>query len=142
MRSTRVFELFYLATPAFVVLDLVVGIPARVAGIPHEGWRLAYYALLIACWAVCRARPEVGPFVGLVESSVNLLLLLLSVLLPIWSFGDKVLLYGTSEFGLTAATWWNFAVSAPILIYGIKLSERRIAERWLPSQNRRRGASM
>lgn len=128
MSSRRLFELVYLATPAFALLDWAAGVPARAAGIPDPGWRTAYYGMLMGCWLLCRYVPGSAPFVGLAESSVNLLLLLLSVLLPIWTLGDRVLAGGAPEPFPAPGVWWNLAISGPLLILAIKSNERRILE--------------
>lgn len=126
LRSRSLFELFYLATPAFVLLDWLVGVPARAAGIPDPGWRAAYYAMLMGCWLLCRYVPGSAPLVGLAESSVNLLPLLLSILLPIWSYGERAL-QGTGPDGVLApGALWNLAISGPMLVLSIKANERRI----------------
>jgi hypothetical protein len=129
MVTQRLFEWFYLVTPVFAVVDWVWGVPARAAGIPDPGWRGGYYLLLMACWLLCRRVPESGPFVGIVESSVNLLLLFLAVLLPIWSAGEGALPVdgGAALYG--PGVWLNLAISGPLLILGIKSNERAIMHR-------------
>ena len=134
MVPRRVFELFYLATPAFAAMDLALGVPARAAGIPSAGWRLAYYAMLMGCWWVCRFWPRGAPVVGLCESSVNLLLLLLSILLPVWSVGDQFVATGSTELVFGVGVWWNVAISGPMLILSIKSNEKALLNRWIPSQ--------
>jgi hypothetical protein len=124
--SRRLFELFYLATPAFVLLDWLVGVPARAAGIPDPAWRAAYYGMLMGCWLLCRTVPVSAPFVGLAESSVNLLLLLLSVLLPIWSYGEQAMAGAAPGGVLAPGALWNVAISGPILVLSIQANERRV----------------
>ena len=82
---------YYLATPAFAVADLGFGAPVRLAQVVPPGGRLAYYAAVFALGFLCVARPRAAPWIGMLESSANLLILLLGILLPIWSLSDAVL---------------------------------------------------
>ncbi|NNF27922.1 MAG: hypothetical protein HKN73_11925 [Gemmatimonadetes bacterium] len=129
MIARRLFEWFYLVTPAFALVDWVWGVPARAAGIPSPTWRAGYYALLMGCWLLCRKAPEAGPFVGIVESSVNLLLLFLAVLLPIWSAAEGTLPLETDAALSGPGVWLNLLISGPLLILAIKSNERAIARR-------------
>jgi len=81
---------YYLATPLFAALDAVAGWPVRLAGFPDQGWRWGWYLLLFLLGLLCRARPRLAPLVGMGESSVNLTLLFLSILLPIWGMTEQV----------------------------------------------------
>ncbi len=130
MVPKRLFEWFYLATPAFAAADIFWGIPARAAGIPDPHWRMAYYGLLMGCWLLCRRTPAAGPFVGLVESSVNLLILFLAVLLPIWSAAEQLPTSGGAGPLAGPGVWLNLAISGPLLIVGIKANERLIHQRY------------
>ncbi|MGI9625886.1 MAG: hypothetical protein ACR2QM_03550 [Longimicrobiales bacterium] len=138
MVPRRVLEFFYLLTPLFAAVDLVFGVPARAAGIPDRGWRLAYYGLLMGCWLACRYKPGSAPLVGLVESGVNLLLLFLAVLLPIWNAGEHMLANGGDAALYGPGIWWNLAISGPMLILSIKLNEKAIINRWPPTQRNAR----
>ena len=140
MVPRRFFEFFYVATPVFVAMDVLWGIPARAAGIPDVTWRWAYYGLLGVCWIVCRVWPGAGPLVGMAESTTNLLLLLLAVLLPIWNM--DALGIGAGHVAPTGGrALLNLAISGPLLIISIKANERVLAKRWgLPDPRRRRRA--
>lgn len=81
--ATGLLTAYYLGTPLFVVLDLL-GWPVRVAASPGGLTPWGWYAALVALGLLCWRRPRVAPLVGMLESSFNLTLLLLSVLLPIW----------------------------------------------------------
>ena len=81
---------YYLATPAFWLLDLLVQAPIRAAALEQPGWRFTYYVFAFACGLLCRWRPRLAPVVGMAESSVNVLLLVLSVLLPIYSLPGQL----------------------------------------------------
>lgn len=92
MTSTRPdgVVLYYLATPLFGVADLVFHAPLRVAEVLPADARVVYYATVFLLGLVCLARPGATPWVGMLESSGNLLVLLLAILLPIWNLPDLV----------------------------------------------------
>lgn len=114
--SPNLIVLYYLITPAFAVADLVFHAPVRVAGLSDPGYRLAYYAVVFALGLLCRARPGATPFVGIVESTVNLLLLFLAILLPIWSLPDQLLSGAALDTGFTATKVVNALLSGSALI--------------------------
>jgi hypothetical protein len=85
---------YYLATPLFALLDLGFGFPVRVAGLADPRHRAVYYVVLMGLGVLVRERRRLAPWVGMAESVVNLVLLFLAILLPIWSFPDQVLAGG------------------------------------------------
>jgi hypothetical protein len=105
---------YYLATPAFAAADLVFGLPVRVAGLAEPAHRLAYYAVVFALGLLCRYRPGSAPFVGMTESSVNLLLLLVAILLPIWSLPEAL----ASGAPVSAGTMLAFAIAVVQRAFG------------------------
>lgn len=121
--ATGILTLYYLATPLFAAADIFLGEPVRVAALDAQGWRHAYYGVAFVLGLLCWARPRVAPLVGITESSVNLLLLLLSVLLPIWNLPAEVAAGGDAEFGFGAARVWNVAIVGAALILSFKRSE-------------------
>ena len=72
----------------------------------------------------------------LCESTVNLTILLLSILLPVWSAGDRVLAGGGGPL-YGPGVWWNFIISGPMLVLAIKSNERTILMRYGPGRGRR-----
>lgn len=116
---------YYLATPIFAVVDAAAGAPVRVSGF-LPGWgRAAYYAALLVLGLLCRARPAAAPWVGMAESSVNLLLLLLGILLPVWSMTDAVLAGGPMEgAGLTPLAAGNALLAGGALVVSFHRHQR------------------
>ncbi|HYT31421.1 MAG TPA: hypothetical protein VEO37_02405 [Thermoanaerobaculia bacterium] len=81
---------YYLATPLFALLDWIFGWNVRAAGLSGQpGLRSAYYAVCTGAGVITALRPSLSRFVGLVESSVNILLLILGVLLPYWAIVNQ-----------------------------------------------------
>jgi hypothetical protein len=76
-------RLYYLVTPAFILLDYFGGISVRVAvldGMPV--YKNLYYGFCVLCGAAVYFLPEYSAVVALFESPVNLLLTILGVVLP------------------------------------------------------------
>jgi hypothetical protein len=87
----RVLLGYYLATPVFLLFDLMLGWDFRVAFFADPLWKAAYYAVLFGCMALCLIRPMWSAVIGLVESSVNLLVHFVSFMLPIVTLPSQVL---------------------------------------------------
>jgi hypothetical protein len=76
-------RLYYLVTPAFIVLDYAVGVNVRIAvldGLPV--YKNLYYGFCVLCGVVVCLLPVSSPFVALCESSINVLLTAVSLFLP------------------------------------------------------------
>jgi hypothetical protein len=103
--AARIILAYYLATPLFLLVDLLWHAPLRVAFIQSGSTRLAYYAFCFVCGLVMWRKPLVAPLLGILESAVNFLLVLLSILLPLWSAVDAIEAgAGLPEFGLARIT--------------------------------------
>ena len=107
---------YYLATPLFALADLGFGLSIRVAGLDEPWQRGLYYAGAFGCGAVCRLYPRTTPWVGIGESSGNLLLLLLSILLPIWSLPDAVMSGAEVSLPYDAQSLLNTLLSGAVLV--------------------------
>lgn len=122
--ASRLVAGYYLATPLFAVVDLAAGAPVRVSGV-LPGWgRGAYYAVLLLLGFLCRARPAATPWVGMAESSVNIFLLLLGILLPVWSMTDAVLAGAPLRGGLTPAAAGNALLAGGALVMSFHRHKR------------------
>lgn len=107
---------YYLLTPLFVLLDVAVHLPVRVAGLEEPTHRAAYYAVIFGLGLLCRWQPAVAPWVGMLESAGNLFLLVLSVLLPIWTLPEAVWSGGELTVGLDGPGMVNVVLSGGVLI--------------------------
>lgn len=123
---TRIITGYYLATPVFAALDLLADAPVRAAGLGGPAWRWGYYVILLVLGLLCRARPAWAPAVGMTESAFNLVLLLLSILLPIWSLPDAVLAGGPTVVPAGPVELVNVALSGSVAILSFKRSERAL----------------
>ena len=106
---------YYLLTPVFAVLDGVFGFSFRISGITDPGYRLAWYGLCLLCALGCYLRPRQAALIAVAESSGNLLILFLGILLPIFRLGDlePATLASVSA---NAGHMLNFLLSGAILI--------------------------
>ena len=76
-------RLYYLVTPAFILLDYFGGISVRVAvldGMPV--YKNLYYGFCVLCGVAVYFLPEYSAIVALFESPVNLLITILGIVLP------------------------------------------------------------
>ena len=120
----RLLRIYYLATPVFFLIDLIFHAPVRAAFLPRPEQRWAYYAFCLACGVVARARPALTRPIAFSESCVNLLLLALSVMMPIWSLLDTIeTAAGPPPFG--PARLANFMLSAAILLLAFYRNQPR-----------------
>ena len=77
---------YYLATPVFALCDWIFHWNVRVAGLDgRPALKNTYYAVCTAAGIVTYWKPSLSRVVGLAESSVNILLLILSFMLPYYA---------------------------------------------------------
>ena len=111
--SNRILKFYYAATAAFLILDLVFHINVRVAFLePWPMWRLAYYAVCFGVFVMIALRPGLAEVLGVVESLVTLVALILSM-------GVRVMLVPAdlAEFGASVVSGQeiiNFVISGGI----------------------------
>lgn len=76
-------RLYYLVTPAFIVLDYAVGVNVRVAVLDDlPQYKNLYYGFCILCGLAVWFLPQYSVVVALFESPVNLLITVLGMFLP------------------------------------------------------------
>ena len=91
MKGLRLIQGYYLGSPLFFLMGVWWGIEVRVTFIPDPGLRFGYYVLLSGLGLLTHFRPGTAPWVALGESSLNLLLIMLWILVPIYTMVDVVL---------------------------------------------------
>ena len=111
--STRTALLaYYGATPGFAALDLMLGLNLRLSFLDgHDGWRLAYYAVLLACFAAMLLGPRWTAAVSAVESLVTIIALIFSM-----AYGSIIVTDGMLEGEVayvTPESIVNFLLSGP-----------------------------
>jgi hypothetical protein len=91
MGALRWIQGYYLASPLFFLAGLWWGFEVRVTFIPDAGYRFVYYLVLSILGLLAHFRPKSAPWVALGESTLNLLLIILWILLPIYALGEDPL---------------------------------------------------
>ncbi|MHC4155045.1 MAG: hypothetical protein ACYST6_09010 [Planctomycetota bacterium] len=66
---------YYIATPLFLIIELLSGISLRVPIFLSMPLRCFYYGCCFACGTVCYLRPHAAPVVALTESTINIFLI-------------------------------------------------------------------
>jgi len=117
---TRIIQAYYWGTPGFLLLDLLLGFNVRVAGfIDRPGARFAYYAFCFVCMGITTWRPRFSSLVGVLESSINLMLLILGILVPIYSLPTTFESGGLEAFPITMQHVLNFLIAGGVCVLSI-----------------------
>lgn len=120
----RLVEGYYLATPLFVLVDVYLSAPIRVAALGDSGLRWPYYAAVFGCGAVCHWKPSWAPGVGMFESSLNLLLLTIAILSPIWGALERIETGAPLQGPFDEVSLLNFVLSGSVFIAAFYGSQR------------------
>jgi hypothetical protein len=117
---------YYFSTPVFLLADGLLGLDFRVSGLQTPGYRFAYYGFCMFCALLLWYRPRLSPLVGIAESSVNLAILMVSVMLPILLPDlDRPGAY----IGLQGTNIINFILTGSVLLAAFYSSQRRLQQR-------------
>jgi hypothetical protein len=106
---------YYLVTPLFFLLDSLFGYSFRISGLPEPGYRYAWYGFCLLCALGCYSASRFTALIAMTESSVNLLILLASILLPIVYLGDLAE-EPVTAVGLNGDNLLNFLLTGGILL--------------------------
>lgn len=83
--------IYYWLTPAFWALDVFFGTNVRTAAFEgYSGWKAVYYLFCLGCAVALWLRPVWTRLVGLTESSLNVLVLILGVMVPYFQLIDRL----------------------------------------------------
>jgi hypothetical protein len=91
LKDLRLIPAYYLGSPIFFLVGLWWGFEVRVTFLPDPYLRFGYYVLLSGLGLLTHFRPSSRPWVALSESTVNLLLILAWILLPIYGLTEAAL---------------------------------------------------
>ena len=125
-------RVYYLMTPAFIVLDYAFAVNVRTAVLDAMPvWKNLYYGFCILCGVVVFAVPRASAVVALVESSVIVFMTAARVFLPVLVIvrhvddisGDWRM---AESFGLEGAV--NLVMAGSIAAVAFHLNLRSIAE--------------
>ena len=116
---------YYFGTPLFLLADTLLGLNLRISGLQTPAYRFAYYGFCMLCALLLWYRPRLSPLVGIGESSLNLAILMLGVMLPIL----RPELDGSGAvIGLQGANIINFILSGGVLLTIFYSSQHRLLQ--------------
>lgn len=115
--SVRFIQYYYLATPLFIGIDWMLGMNIRLA-IPGGAEILYYfyYALCFIAGFLTLKSDMLAALTALLECSVNILLLLLSILWPLLTIGDRIEAGNDVVFTFGVAELIHFAIVGSMLV--------------------------
>jgi len=114
---------YYYCTPLFVLADYLLGLDFRVSGLHAPAYRLGYYGFCVLCALLLWSRPRLSPLVGMGESSVNLAILMVSVMLPVLRPDPE----GSGPYiGLQGANIINFILTGGVLLATFYSAQHRL----------------
>ena len=87
----RLLAFYYWLTPAFWALDVLFGANLRAAAFEgHPGWKAIYYLFCFGCGVALFLRPAWTSLVGMTESAINILALIVSFLVPYYRLVEQL----------------------------------------------------
>ena len=127
---------YLLATPVFVVADVAFDMPFRVAALEGSNLRFMYYGGAMLCGVLSYTRPAAAPWAGMAESATNLLLLMLSILLPIWNMPDAIMSGAPLQGPFDQMSLINVVLAGSVLLYGFYRHQAAALSRRTPEARR------
>ncbi len=91
MAALRLIQFYYLGSPLFLLFGTWWGVELRASFLPDSRTRFLYYVFLGGLGLLTWFRPRTAPWVAMGESALNLLLVLLWVLLPVYGLAESAL---------------------------------------------------
>jgi hypothetical protein len=131
-------RLYYVMTPAFIVLDYAAGVNVRTAVLDEMPvWKNLYYGFCILCGIIVFAVPRASALVAISESVIIILLSILGVFLPVLEAVEHVADlegdWGAAEsFGIEGAT--NLIMAGTIAFMAFRLNVATIAQSSEPAR--------
>lgn len=136
MSTLRWIQTYYLGSPLFFLIGMFWGYELRTTFLTDPAHRLAYYTVISGLGLLAYFKPKTGPFVALGESSLNLILLCLGILLPIYGLADQVLNGGPMTLPYSAGeVLLNGLLSGTFLILGFRRAQAEIFRRYGPARS-------
>ena len=130
LSGTRLVKAYYLATPLFLLADLLLSLPIRVAALADPGVRYLYYAFAFGCGVFTHVRPKTAPYLGILESALNIFLLVLSVMLPIIQLPDRLFAGEPLAAPFSGVRIANVVLSGTVLIASFHVHQATLLGRW------------
>jgi hypothetical protein len=128
MTSGKLVRAYYLLTPLFLVLDTRYGISVRASGLTLPEYRYLYYGFCLLCAAGCYWRVSYTPLIAMAESSINLLILFLGVMLPIYSLVELPL-DTEAVRSFNGERLFNFLITGIVLVTVFQSAQRELRQK-------------
>ena len=113
-----------------MLVDMIFNWHIRIPYLNNPAIEWFYYAGLIVCALICYSWPRFSPLVTLFESSINILLLLLSVMIPLLMLPGEYIFGELTNAGTIAAfntsVLFNFLFISSILIFSVQTSIKNL----------------
>ena len=118
-------RVYYLLTPLFLLLDVRYGISVRASGLTLPEYRYLYYGFCLLCAAGCYWQTSYTPLIAMAESSVNLLILFLGVMLPIFTLVELPL-ETDAVASFNSEKLFNFLLTGIVLVTVFQSAQREL----------------
>ena len=115
-KTFNIIKFYYFLTPVFFILDSVWEQTFRVAGLENQTYRYTYYGLCLICALICALNQYLSVIVSLLESGINMLILIMSVMLPVFTAGQNVE-RDIISIGLNGQKLINFILIGSLICY-------------------------
>ena len=123
--SSRLIFLYYAATILFLTLDYGFGLNVRLAAFDaYPGYRALYYAAIFGCFGAMLWKPAWSTAIGVVESLITLIALIINMALRSMIVTDAMLETGTGF--VTTAEIVNFVISGSVAYFSWQLGLSRL----------------
>lgn len=118
MQPHKLFRIYYIATPLFLLLEIMMATKLR-AMIPDDYGNLyyLYYALCFVLGGFVFTRGLAALFFAVIESGINLFILFASVMIPVFNIASDP---ANVSFRFGVPQLINFLLVGSILIYGLQ----------------------
>ncbi len=120
---------YYIATPVFIIIELLWGAGFRVPFILANPFiRYSYYAVCFGCGAGCYLRPRAVPFIALFESIINVTLIFVGYAITIAAARMSVMETGEAGEILSDNAMLGFFISASVAIFSFHYCENAVSK--------------
>jgi hypothetical protein len=130
---------YYYATPLFILLDYLLGINVRVSALDAMPlYKNVYYGFCILCGVCIFILPRYSPFVALLESGINFLMMILLLYLPYVRciMQEDIIGEGWQNMeALNLKHFFNILIAGVVAVYAFRASIHRVEADFAPIQN-------
>lgn len=111
----KIIQGYYWSIFFFMILDYGFGINIRITGfIYHPTLKFLYYIFCISCLFLIYKFPSKSARIGLIESTTNIVILIFSIYLPMFSAADLVESGQLDRLGITTEKVINMVFAGTI----------------------------